>query len=84
MTKKQLSQTERITVSRITSLMVELGMIKRIDYNVVNIPNNQKRIEFTEIGIEKIRNRNKTIGRKRIAKRVKLAVGRPKKIILQN
>lgn len=83
MTKKQLSLLEKITVSRITSLMVELGLTNKIDYNVVDIQHNRKRIEFTELGISKIRGRNKTIGRKRIAKRVKLAVGRPKKIILE-
>ena len=82
MTKKQLSAHAKISTTRITQLMA--NMTENIDYIVSVRGDHGTRVLFSSSGVDKVMNRNKTIGRKRIAKRVKLAVGRPKKIILQN
>jgi len=79
MTKKQLSKLLNITTAAITYQMRYLTA--KLDYKVGS-KENKYRIEFTESGIEKLKNRNTKVDRTKLPEKVRGKRGRPRKNLL--
>lgn len=64
MTTKELSATEKVSISRMNEIVHELGLCAPSDYVWDISPAKRGRRMFTKIGIAKIQNRCKKRGRR--------------------
>jgi len=64
MTTKQLSATEKVSISRMNEIVKDLGLQSPADYVWDISPAKRGRRMFTKIGIAKIQNRCKKRGRR--------------------